>query len=244
MPPGSLHVSCSTVSPFTSRALGHLHTARDVRFVGAPVFARPDGVEKKQAYFVVGGTDARAVEAATPLLLATGSHVFSFSDTDAGAGSVVKLCGNYLIASAIEGMGEALALAESQHLDREKVMGMLSTTIFDCLIYKGYGDRISRRDHRPGGFSLELGSKDVQLVMDTARRSKAPMPFASVLQDRFTAALNNPALAGLDWSAVALDITTDAGVHVVVNKDGVTSVPRRRTGKGKGTGRTAGTRKA
>ena len=84
MPPGGLHISCSTVSPFTSRDIAALHTDRKVRFVGAPVFARPDGVERKQAYFVVGGTDVRAIEAATPVLLATGSQVFPFSNTDAG----------------------------------------------------------------------------------------------------------------------------------------------------------------
>lgn len=31
-----------------------------------------------------------------------------------------------------------------------QVMEMLSSTIFNCLIYKGYGQRISQRDHRPG----------------------------------------------------------------------------------------------
>lgn len=137
LPPGALHVSCSTVSPFTSRALAAAHTARGVGFVGAPVFARPDGVEKKQAYFVVGGTGACAIEAAKPILLATGSQVFEFGREDAGAGSVVKLCGNFLIASAIESIGEALALAENQGLDRVEVINMLTATIFDCLIYKG-----------------------------------------------------------------------------------------------------------
>jgi len=105
--------------------------------VGAPVFARPDGFEKRQAYFVVGGTDSRAIEEAQPILLSTGSQVFEFGNEDAGAGSVVKLCGNFLIASAIESIGEALALAENQGLDRVKVMKMFSATIFDCLIYEG-----------------------------------------------------------------------------------------------------------
>lgn len=73
--------------------------------MGAPVFARPDGVDKKQAYFVVGGTDARAVKAAKPILLATGSSVFDFGQGDAGAGSVVKLCGNFLIARYAAGKG-------------------------------------------------------------------------------------------------------------------------------------------
>lgn len=135
--PGALHISCSTVAPSTSRALASVHAAKAVGYVGAPVFARPEGVEEKQAFFVMGGTDVRAMKAAKPVLLATGSDVFEFSRRDAGAGNVVKLCGNFLIASAIESIGEALALAENQGLNRVKVMSMLSDTIFDCLIYKG-----------------------------------------------------------------------------------------------------------
>jgi hypothetical protein len=53
-------------------------------------------------------------------------------------------------------------------------MRMLNTTIFDCLIYKGYGDRVAQRSHEPGeplvgpGFQLELGLKDVTLALDGA----------------------------------------------------------------------------
>ena len=62
--PGSLHISCSTVSPSTSRELASLHSSKaNAAFLGAPVFARPDGLASKQAYFVVGG-DAKAIERA------------------------------------------------------------------------------------------------------------------------------------------------------------------------------------
>jgi len=64
-----------------------------------------------------------------------------------------------------------------------------------------------------------LGHKDVSLVFDTARRSKVPMPFASLLQDRFTSALNQPGLGGLDWSAIGIDISKNAGVNLVVGSE-------------------------
>lgn len=92
-------------------------------------------------------------------------------------------------------------------------MDMLSSTIFDCLIYRGYGERISRRDHRPGGFSLELGYKDVALVRETAKLSKVPMPFGSLLHDRFLGSLNR-GRGEMDWSAGALAISEEAGVKV------------------------------
>ena len=44
-------------------------------------------------------------------------------------------------------------------------MSMLTTTIFDCLIYRGYGDRVAQRSHVPGdplvgpAFSSSWGSR-------------------------------------------------------------------------------------
>lgn len=76
---------------------------------------------------------------------------------DVGASNVVKLCGNFLIAvrkfshflshshsliycgtskASIESIAESMALAEKHGVDRHRVMEILSSSIFDCLIYK------------------------------------------------------------------------------------------------------------
>lgn len=106
-----------------------------------------------------------------------------------------------------------MTLAEKRDVDPKAVMNLLSSTIFDCLIYKGYGNRVSQRDHRPGGFSLELGLKDVTLVQQAARAADAPMPFLSVLMDRYTSA-KAKGRGKFDWSAIGLNIAEDAGIDV------------------------------
>ena len=184
-------------------------------YAGAPVFARPDGVATKNGAWLLSG-DPAATAVAKPILETTCGGVHEFG-SDPGAGNVVKLCGNFMIASAIEAIGESLTLAETNGVDREAVMQMLSSTIFDCLIYKGYGNRVAGRKHlqdvdRPG-FALELGLKDVSLVLDTAHRSKTPMPFGSVLHDRLLSSLAK-GRGDLDWSAAGLAISEDAGVDV------------------------------
>eukprot|EP00310_Coccolithus_braarudii_P019215 CAMPEP_0183344552 /NCGR_PEP_ID=MMETSP0164_2-20130417/10199_1 /TAXON_ID=221442 /ORGANISM="Coccolithus pelagicus ssp braarudi, Strain PLY182g" /LENGTH=349 /DNA_ID=CAMNT_0025515563 /DNA_START=69 /DNA_END=1117 /DNA_ORIENTATION=+ len=212
-----VHVSCSTVHPDTSRELAALHEAAGSGFVGAPIFARADGVAQRLASFCVGGKEA-AVAMALPILEANSNGVFRFGE-DPGAGNVVKLCGNYMIASAIESCSEALSLAEKSGLDRAAVMGMLNSTIFDCLIYKGYGERVARRSHTPGdplvgpGFQLELGLKDVTLALDVAHKVQAPMPFASVLHDQFLAAAAK-GRGKMDWSAIGLGVSEAAGVDI------------------------------
>ena len=157
---GAVHVSCSTVSPHTSRSLADQHTAAGASFVSAPVFARPDGMRAAQATIPISGAPD-AVARARPLLEATSTGVYEFG-ADAGAANVAKLCGNYLIAAAIEANAEALALAEAEGVARDQLINMLSSTIFNCLIYRGYGARVAARDHYPhpdAHFALELGLK-------------------------------------------------------------------------------------
>lgn len=224
LPAGGVHVSCSTVSPFTSRELAAMHSERGSEYVGAPVFARPDGMAAAQASIPISGAPS-ALARISPLLETTSTGVFEFGD-DPGAANVVKLAGNFLIASAVESMSEALALAENNGVDRVKTMEMLNSTIFDCLIYKGYGQRVSERDHFPhqdAHFALELGLKDVTLVSDTAARSGVPMPVCSTLKDRYISAKAR-GWADLDWSAIGMSVSQDAGVDVAA--DVVRSTPK------------------
>ena len=213
--PGAIHVSCSTVSPDTSRAIAKEHVDSGAGFVCAPVFARPDGMALGHATIPVSGAD-ESVQRVLPLLNATATEVRTGFGSDPGAANVVKLAGNFLIASAIESMGEAFALSEAQGVDREAVRSLLTETIFDCLIYKGYGQRVARRDHAAypnAHFALDLGRKDIELVRQTAASVNVPMPVAALLGDRFSGATAK-GRSDLDWSAVGLASSEDAGVDV------------------------------
>eukprot|EP00927_Polykrikos_kofoidii_P066879 TRINITY_DN6243_c0_g1_i1.p1 TRINITY_DN6243_c0_g1~~TRINITY_DN6243_c0_g1_i1.p1 ORF type:complete len:370 (+),score=61.27 TRINITY_DN6243_c0_g1_i1:87-1196(+) len=209
-----VHVSCSTVAPRTTRALGCTHEKSGVGFVSAPVFARPDGMRRGEATIPISGP-AWAKALVVPALEKTASGVHDYGQ-DPGAASVVKLGGNFLIAAAIESLAEASALAESHGVDREQFVSLMSSTIFDCLIYRGYGHRVATRDHFPhldAHFALDLGTKDVALIHAAAADAKCPMPVASLLRDRFVAS-QNAGRGSLDWSALGLRASEEAGTDV------------------------------
>jgi 3-hydroxyisobutyrate dehydrogenase-like beta-hydroxyacid dehydrogenase len=215
-----IHIGCSTVHPDTSRELASLHKERNKTsiYIGSPVFARADGVAHRAASMVVGG-DAEAIEKVRPVLESMAMGIYTFGKNDAGAGNVVKLCGNFMIGAAIESCAEACSLAEKSGLDRVDVMDMLTSTIFDCLIYKGYGMRTAHRQHIPGqplvgpGFQLDLGLKDISLTNSVAQQVQAPMPFCSVLQERFLAS-QAKGRGDMDWSAMGLLASEEAGIDV------------------------------
>ena len=124
--PGALHVSSSTISVALSERLSVEHARKGQRFVAAPVFGRPD-VAAAGRLFVVAGGERAAIEAAAPLLEAIGQKTFVISNTPKAA-NLVKLSGNFLGASVIESLGEALSLVgkagivRDQHTARHRIM--------------------------------------------------------------------------------------------------------------------------
>lgn len=206
---GGVHVSLSTISPDASRRLAEHHAKFGVAYVAAPVFGRPPAAAAKLLWICTSG-NAEARQRVHPLLAAIGQGQFDFGD-DPGAASIVKLCGNFLIASAIESMSEALILAQKNGIDPSKVADMLGKTIFACPLYQNYGKSIAKLDVETSGFDLVLGLKDVNLVLQTGETSATPMPVASLMRDRLITSVAR-GRSRMDWTAVVLNVAEEAGL--------------------------------
>jgi len=207
--PDGIHLSMSTVSPATTRELAAYHAMRGSVMVAAPVFGRPSAAQAKWLWICASGP-ANAKAKVKPILQAMGQEIFDFGDHP-GAANVVKLAGNFMIAAALEAMGEAVAMMRKSGVDPAAALEMLAKTIFAAPVYQGYGPAIAHGQFTPAGFRLPLGLKDIDLVLETARAANAPMPTASLLRDRFISAIAK-GRADLDWSAIALGAADDAGL--------------------------------
>lgn len=205
---GAVHVSSSTVSVELSERLARDHAAAGQRYVAAPVFGRPEAAAAAKLAVVAAG-DAAAIAEVRPLFDAFGPKTFVVSDRPEKA-NLVKISGNFLLASVIESLGEALALVGKAGLDRRQYLDLITSTLFDVPVYKNYGRAIADRAFTPAGFAAPLGQKDVRLALAAAEELRVPMPIASLLRDRFLALL---AKGGeeLDWSAIGDLARQDAG---------------------------------
>lgn len=208
---GGIHISMSTIAPATARRLAAQHEMLNVAYVAAPVFGRPEAAAARQLAVCVSGPAAARTKV-SPILAAVGRSIFEFGE-DPGAANVVKLCGNFLLASAVEALAEAFTLAEKNGIERTRVLKMLTQTLFPCPVYQGYGQRIAEHSYEPAGFRLALGFKDINLVLQTAAEVQMPMPTASLLHDRWLSAMAKKR-ENLDWAAVALGVSEDAGIRV------------------------------
>jgi 3-hydroxyisobutyrate dehydrogenase-like beta-hydroxyacid dehydrogenase len=208
LPSKAIHISSSTISVELSEKLAAAHATAGQRFVSAPVFGRPEAAAAAKLFIVAAG-EPETVQFCMPLFEAIGQRTFVMSEK-AEAANLVKLSGNFLIASVIESLGEAMALVGKGGIDQHAYLDLLTSTLFGAPIYKTYGGLIADRKFEPAGFAAPLGLKDVRLALAAAEDLRVPMPLASLLRDRFLTLLANGGEA-LDWSAVGRLAAKDAG---------------------------------
>jgi 3-hydroxyisobutyrate dehydrogenase-like beta-hydroxyacid dehydrogenase len=204
-----VHVSLSTISVALSDKLAAEHAKAGQGYLAAPVFGRPEAAEAGRLAVVVAGPDA-LVQKCKPLFEAMGPKLFVVGERPSQA-NVVKLSGNYLIATVLESLSEAMAFARKSGVDAGVLLEFLTTTMFTAPVYKTYGDLIVQGKHEPAGFLLPLGLKDVRLVLEAAEAASVPMPIASVLRDRFITAMAR-GNQDKDWSVIGRVAAEDAGL--------------------------------
>ncbi len=207
---GAAHVSMSTISVALSKRLAEAHAAKGQHYIAAPVFGRPEAAEDRRLWIVAGG-DAAQVERVRPLLNAMGRGVSVLSG-DPSQANVVKVSGNFLIASMLEALGEAFALARKSGVQPKQLLEIMNAALFNSPLYENYGGRIVREEFEPAGFKLRLGLKDTRLALEAGEAAAVPLPLASLIRDHFLAAIANGG-GDSDWSAIARVSAEQAGLR-------------------------------
>jgi 3-hydroxyisobutyrate dehydrogenase-like beta-hydroxyacid dehydrogenase len=205
----ALHVSLSTIAVATADRTAATHRALGQNFLSAPVFGRPAAAAAAKLFVVAAG-DLADFQAATPLLGAMSQRVFYVGEKPSAA-NLVKLCGNFMILSAIESLGEAMVLAEKGGVAKHQLLEVLTGSLFDSPIYRVYGPIIVEEKFKPPGFAAPLGLKDMRLVGQSAEALRVPMPLLSLLRDHLLQAIAQEG-EDVDWSAIAHISKKNAGL--------------------------------
>jgi 3-hydroxyisobutyrate dehydrogenase-like beta-hydroxyacid dehydrogenase len=209
LPAGAVHISMSTISVALSRQLVEAHRGKRQHFISAPVFGRPDAAAAAKLFVVVAGPSDQ-LSRCQPVFDAVGQKTF-VAGTDPVAANVVKLAGNFLISAVIEGLAEAIALVRKHGVDASAFLEILTSSLFSAPVYRNYGALILANKFEPPGFKLPLALKDNRLLLAAAEDAAVPMPLASLVHDRFVAALAQ-GLGEADWAAFARISYQNAGL--------------------------------
>jgi 3-hydroxyisobutyrate dehydrogenase-like beta-hydroxyacid dehydrogenase len=207
---GSVHVNLATVSIACARELARRHLDRRLAYVAAPVFGRPDVARAGKLNVVIAGAP-EAIARVEPLLRSIGERLWPVGAEPERA-NAVKLAGNFMIASALETMGEAAALAGGYGVEAARFLEIMTSTLFASPVYQGYGRLIAERRFEPASFPVRLGLKDVRLALQAGDSAHVPMPFGSVVRDGLLEAVAHGE-ADLDWAALGRIPLRHAGLE-------------------------------
>lgn len=208
--PGAVHAGMSTIGHALCRRLAAEHASRGQHYVAAPVFGRPDAARAAKLWIVAAGAE-EAVNRCRPLFEAMGQGVETVGDDPLRA-TVVKLAGNFLLAAAIEALGEAYALVRKHGIEPARFLEIVNGRLLRSPVYENYGKLIAEERYEPAGFRLRHGLKDTRLALAAGDDVAVPLPVASLVRDHYLTAM---ALGwgDIDWAALARVAAADAGLE-------------------------------
>jgi 3-hydroxyisobutyrate dehydrogenase-like beta-hydroxyacid dehydrogenase len=205
---GCAHLSHSTISTALARKLTGEHAQRKQGYLSVPVFGRPEAAETKKLVVVAAGT-SELIERCRPLFDAIGRATYVVGDEPWQA-NVAKLCGNFMVISAIEAFGEAYATLRKAGVAPQVFLEIM-TTLLGSPVLTNYGRAIAEENFEPAGFALRLGLKDVRLILAASEECTSPMPLASLVHDHLLAAVAQ-GQGDMDWSSMTRVVARNAGL--------------------------------
>ncbi len=210
--PGLIWVDNSTIKPATARSLAEKLAGLGVLSLDAPVSGGDVGARQGTLAIMVGGP-AEALEKVMPVLLAMGKTVTHVGA--AGAGQVAKAANQIMVSAQMVAMGELLIFSQKAGVDPRKVVEAIKGGAAQCWTLDVKPPRLFAGERGPGFKSLMM-SKDLNIILETAREYGIPLPSAALDAQLYTAMLQN-GLGELDNSAVVAMIEAMAGIKLDEN---------------------------
>jgi 3-hydroxyisobutyrate dehydrogenase-like beta-hydroxyacid dehydrogenase len=207
---GAILVSMSTITVEPSKRLADAHRAAGQHYIAAPVLGRPEAAVSGKLFIVASGEPA-PLDRCEPLFDATGQRTFVVGQAHTAA-SLIKPCGNFLIASMIESLGEATALIRKSGDDPHRFLDVMTNSLFAAPAYKTYEEFIVEKKFQSAGFRMPLALEDIRSLLAAAEANRAPMPIGNLLRDQFISGIARGG-ADLDWSSLARVAAQESGQY-------------------------------
>jgi len=179
---GKIVINMSTVPANCSQAWSGLLAGHGVTLIDAPVSGSKIPAEQGTLVILAGGPEA-IIGAQEPLLLSMGKKVIYCGP--AGSGSSMKLAINLLLGIMMEGMAEAVHLAESSGLATETLIDAVASGPLACTLFQ-LKEEMFKTNSYPPQFPFKHMAKDMQFVVAAAEENGAWLPLATELAKLFS----------------------------------------------------------
>jgi 3-hydroxyisobutyrate dehydrogenase len=183
--PGACVILMATCAPAEVVAIADRVEASGRAFVDAPVSGGVVGAESG-TLTIMASAPAEVFAAARPLLATLGDKLFHVG-TEPGQGAMVKTINQLLCGIHIAAAAEAFSLAGKAGLDAEQLLEILGGSAASSWMLKNRGPRMLEAEP-PVASAVDIFVKDLGLVLDAGRASKAALPLSAAAHQMFLAA--------------------------------------------------------
>ena len=173
--PGWLAIDMSSIAPGVARELAARAAAGGAEILDAPVSGGDKGAIAGTLSIMVGGSEAGYARA-LPILEAMGKTIVHVGP--AGAGQVVKVCNQVVVAVVIEAVAEALVLGSKAGVDPAKIADVLQGGLAATKVLELRRDNFLTGRFDPG-FRVRLHLKDLKNALELAREIDVALPAAA-----------------------------------------------------------------
>jgi 2-hydroxy-3-oxopropionate reductase len=176
--PGWLAIDMSSISPSTARELAAGAAAGGAEMLDAPVSGGDKGAIAGTLSIMVGGSEA-AFERALPILSVMGKTIVHVGP--AGAGQVVKVCNQVVVAVVIEAVAEALVLGAKAGVDPGRIADVLQGGLAATKVLEMRRENMLSGRFDPG-FRVRLHLKDLKNALELGRETDVALPAAAQVE--------------------------------------------------------------
>lgn len=182
MKPGSVVIASATVAPDFAVALGKRLQTAGLLMLDAPVSGGAARAASGEMTMMTSGP-AAAYGACEDVLAAIAAKVYRLGEAH-GIGSKVKVINQLLAGVHIAAAAEAMALGLREGVDAEALYDVITHSAGNSWMFENRVPHILKGDYTPLS-AVDIFVKDLGLVLDTARRTKFPLPLSAAAHQMF-----------------------------------------------------------
>lgn len=203
-------VDMTTNLPDISRIIEKEVHRKGGEMLDAPVSGSVKPATDGTLTILVGGKK-RVLDKIKPLLLTMGKNILHIGPI--GSACTMKLVLNMHLAAVMASFAESLAFGFKSGLEPTKTLEVINNSIMKTYISEMKGLKVINHDWSTA-FSLNLMSKDLELVEETANRVRAPIPITSIIKQIYDSCISN-GKGEMDFSIVATKFEKmDDSIHL------------------------------
>ena len=210
MQKGGIICNMSTSAPAVEKILYEEAKKKGIGYLDSPVSGGPKGAENATMSIMVGG-DQDVYDKARPFYEKIGGNIWRIGDI--GAGQVMKLCNNSVLASNSIVLAENFMTAVAAGLDAQVVYDVFKVSTAHSRAFDLFAGNMINDTYDNMIFAAAHMHKDMDLFVDLANELEVAVPYGSNAHQYFNAAIKK-GFGGKDMSVVAKVVEDLAGAKI------------------------------